>query len=184
MAVTVNVETFILREQHMSRFQLAQVNIGRLRAPLEDPLMEGFRAPAGRHQRAGGSNARVCVAAPNRRGQRDRDSAVRGRAHGHQLVGVGIARGASAVRLSQRARRAVARPDAVVRVDRGADSRDVVDSPPDTSRPLPRRSIVCAIWQQHGPSAGAFTFRQPFPPPGAQVDDVAALDREFCEWAT
>jgi hypothetical protein len=29
---------------HMPRFHLAQVNIGRLRAPLEDPLMEGFRS--------------------------------------------------------------------------------------------------------------------------------------------
>jgi hypothetical protein len=28
----------------VSRFHLAQVNIGRLRAPLDDPLMEGFRS--------------------------------------------------------------------------------------------------------------------------------------------
>ena len=28
----------------MTRFHLAQVNIGLLRAPLEDPIMEGFRA--------------------------------------------------------------------------------------------------------------------------------------------
>ena len=27
----------------MSRFHLAQVNIGRVRAPLDDPIMEGFR---------------------------------------------------------------------------------------------------------------------------------------------
>jgi hypothetical protein len=27
----------------MTRFHLAQVNIGRIRAPLEDPIMEGFR---------------------------------------------------------------------------------------------------------------------------------------------
>ena len=28
----------------MTRFHLAQVNIGRLRAPLDDPIMEGFRS--------------------------------------------------------------------------------------------------------------------------------------------
>ena len=28
----------------MSGFHLAQVNIGRLRAPIEDPIMEGFRS--------------------------------------------------------------------------------------------------------------------------------------------
>ena len=28
----------------MIRFHLAQVNIGRIRAPLEDPMMEGFRS--------------------------------------------------------------------------------------------------------------------------------------------
>jgi hypothetical protein len=27
----------------MTRFHLAQANIGRIRAPLEDPIMEGFR---------------------------------------------------------------------------------------------------------------------------------------------
>ena len=27
----------------MTRFHLAQVNIGRVRAPLDDPIMEGFR---------------------------------------------------------------------------------------------------------------------------------------------
>jgi hypothetical protein len=28
----------------MARFHLAQVNIGRLRAPIGDPIMEGFRS--------------------------------------------------------------------------------------------------------------------------------------------
>ena len=28
----------------MTRFHLAQANIGRIRAPLEDPIMEGFRS--------------------------------------------------------------------------------------------------------------------------------------------
>ena len=31
-------------EQAVTRFHLAQVNIGLLRAPIEDPIMEGFRS--------------------------------------------------------------------------------------------------------------------------------------------
>jgi hypothetical protein len=31
----------------MPRFHLAQVNIGRLRAPIDDPVMEGFRVQLG-----------------------------------------------------------------------------------------------------------------------------------------
>src|SRR6266516_3706337 len=32
------------QEIPVARFHLAQVNIGRLRAPLDDPIMEGFRS--------------------------------------------------------------------------------------------------------------------------------------------
>jgi hypothetical protein len=35
-----------------------------------------------------------------------------------------------------------------------------------------------------GPSADAFTFRKPFPPPDASPSTVAGLDAEFCEWAS
>src|SRR5918911_5244838 len=31
-------------EQLVTRFHLAQLNIGQLRAPLDDPMMEGFRS--------------------------------------------------------------------------------------------------------------------------------------------
>src|SRR5262249_49687353 len=62
------------------------------------------------------------LAFADRGGQRHRHPAVRGRADGHQHVGLGIARGAAEVRLPDRSRRATARPQAVVRADRRTDS--------------------------------------------------------------
>jgi hypothetical protein len=38
--------------------------------------------------------------------------------------------------------------------------------------------------KEHGPSAAAFTFRTPFPPPGGDSFEIAGLDAEFCEWAS
>jgi hypothetical protein len=38
--------------------------------------------------------------------------------------------------------------------------------------------------KERGPSPHAFTFRAPFPPPDGQAGDVAALDAEFCDWAS
>ncbi len=38
--------------------------------------------------------------------------------------------------------------------------------------------------KQRGPTAYAFTFREPFPPPQGDPANVTALDATFCEWAT
>ena len=38
--------------------------------------------------------------------------------------------------------------------------------------------------KEHGPTAHAFTFRSPFPPPGGQTGDVDRLDAAFCDWAS
>jgi hypothetical protein len=38
--------------------------------------------------------------------------------------------------------------------------------------------------EERGPSAEAFTFRSPFPPPDAPSGSVQGLDAAFCEWAT
>ena len=37
-----------------------------------------------------------------------------------------------------------------------------------------------AALREHGPSADAFTFRKPFPPPGAATIGVPEVDAEFC----
>ena len=38
--------------------------------------------------------------------------------------------------------------------------------------------------KQHGPTAHAFTFRVPFPAPAGNSADVTTLDAKFCEWAS
>jgi hypothetical protein len=38
--------------------------------------------------------------------------------------------------------------------------------------------------KDHGPTPHAFTFRSPFPAPDGQSDDVEVLDAAFCEWAS
>jgi len=38
--------------------------------------------------------------------------------------------------------------------------------------------------KQHGPTAHAFTFRVPFPSPAGNSADVTTLDAKFCEWAS
>ena len=41
-----------------------------------------------------------------------------------------------------------------------------------------------AMLKERGPCAEVFTFRKPFPPPGSHATEVAPLDARFCEWAT
>jgi hypothetical protein len=38
--------------------------------------------------------------------------------------------------------------------------------------------------EEHGPTPHAFTFRTPFPAPDAEDSDAAGLDAVFCDWAT
>ena len=38
--------------------------------------------------------------------------------------------------------------------------------------------------KEHGPTRDAFTFRAPFPPPGAEPGASGALDAAFCDWAS
>lgn len=167
----------------MSRLHLAQVNIGRFRAPLEDPMMEGFRS------------------------QLDVINALADRTPGFVWRLQTEEGNATAIRPFEDERMAINLSvweslDALQRfVYRSAHVEPMRDRKL-WFEPIP--GPILAIWwipaghiptvaealdrlrhlEQHGPSAEAFTFRQPFPPPGAQADDVAAPDREFCEWAT
>ena len=38
--------------------------------------------------------------------------------------------------------------------------------------------------KEHGPTPHAFTFRTPFPAPDGDSGDIDALDAVFCDWAT
>lgn len=167
----------------MTRFHLAQVNIGRLRAPLDDPKMEGFRS------------------------QLDPINALADRSPGFVWRLQTEEGNATAIRPFPDERMAI---NMSVWVSLEALQQFVYASAhvgPLRDRKQwfePIEGPILALWwipaghvptvaeaqerlqhlEQRGPSAYAFTFRTPFPSPDSRSGDVAGLDAEFCEWAT
>jgi hypothetical protein len=168
----------------VTRFHLAQVNIGRLRAPLEDPSMHGFTS------------------------QLDPINALADRSPGFVWRLQTEDGNATAIRpYADDARMAInmsvwesldALQHFVYRSGHVGTLRD---------RKLwfePIEGPILALWwipaghiptvaeaqerlqhlKERGPTAHAFTFRTSFPPPDAKSDDVTSLDAEFCDWAT
>jgi hypothetical protein len=168
----------------MTRFHLAQVNIGRFRAPIDDPIMEGFRS------------------------QLEPVNALADRTPGFVWRLQTEDGDATAIRpLDDDDRLAI---NMSVWESLEALQRFVYAS--DHIAPLrarkqwfePMEGPILALWwvpaghvptvaeamerlrhlKEHGPSPHAFTFRAPFPAPGGREDEAAPLDAEFCEWAS
>jgi hypothetical protein len=167
----------------LTRFHLAQVNIGRLRAPLDDPLMEGFRS------------------------QLDPINALADRTPGfvwrlHTEDG-----NAMAIRAFEDERMVInmsvwesldALGQFVYRSAHVAPLRDrqkwfeAMDGPilalwwipaghiPTVAEAIDRLQLL----KQHGSTPEAFTFRKPFPSPDAAGGEVSGLDAALCDWAT
>ena len=167
----------------MTGFHLAQVNIGRLRAPLEDPIMEGFRP------------------------QLDPINALADRSPGFVWRLQTEDGNATAIRPFEDERMAInmsvwesleALQQFVYRSAHVGPLRD------RTQWFEPIEGPILALWwipaghiptvaeaqerlehlKERGPSPYAFTFRAPFPSPDEQSGVIAELDAEFCEWAT
>jgi Domain of unknown function (DUF3291) len=166
------------------RFHLAQVNIGRIRAPLEDPMMDGFR------NQLDVINA-FADATPGFvwRLQTEEGNAMAIRPFdGDERMAINLSVWESLESLQQ----------FVYRSAHAAPLRDrrqwfePMDGPilalwwipvgqiPTVAEAIGRLQLLKA----RGPSPDAFTFRKPFPSPDAQPDDVSGLDAAFCEWAT
>ena len=167
----------------MTRFHLAQVNIGRLRAPVEHPLMEGFRtqlAPINAlADRSPGFIWRL---------QTDEGNATAIRPYDDELMAINMSVWESLDPLQQ----FVYRSAHIGPLRDRTQWFEPIDGP------------ILALWwipaghiptvdeakerlehlRQHGPSAYAFTFRTPFPSPDGTSGDVTALDATLCEWAT
>jgi heme-degrading monooxygenase HmoA len=166
----------------MSRFHLAQVNIGRFRAPIDDPIMEGFRAQLdpinALADRAPGFIWRLQTEDGNA-------TAVRPYADDDRMA-INLSVWESLAALQQ----------FVYRTGHAKTLRDrsqwfePIDGPilalwwipaghiPTVAEAVERLRILKA----RGPSADAFTFRHPFASPGG--DDVARLDAAFCDFAS
>lgn len=165
------------------RFHLAQVNIGRVRAPLEDPLMEGFR-----------SQLDVVNALADRtpgfvwRLQTEEGNAMAIRPYEDERMAINLSVWESLEALQQ----FVYRGAHVGPLRDRKQWFEPIDGPilalwwvPAGHIPTVEEAIDrLRILKERGPSAESFTFRKPFPAPDAQVPELRGLDAALCEWAT
>jgi hypothetical protein len=166
----------------VAAFHLAQVNIGRVKAPLDDPIMAGFKS------------------------QLDPINALADRSPGFVWRLQTEDGNAMAIRPFEDERMAIN-----MSVWESLDALQQYVYKSAHVGPLrdrkqwfePMAGPILALWwipaghiptvaeaqerlqhlERHGPTAYAFTFRTPFPPPDGS-SEPAGLDAAFCEWAT
>jgi hypothetical protein len=169
----------------VSRFHLAQVNIGRLRAPLDDPIMEGFRSQLdpinALADRSPGFVWRL---------QTEEGNATSIRPFDDERMAINLSVWESLEALQQ----FVYKSAHVGPLRDRKEWFEPIDGPILALWWIPAGHIPTVVeakerlrlLEERGPSADAFTFRTPFPPPDADgaIGDVTALDAVFCEWAT
>jgi hypothetical protein len=166
----------------VTRFHLAQVNIGRLRAPIDDPIMEGFRTQLdpinALADRAAGFVWRLQTEDGNA-------TAVRPYADDDRMA-INLSVWESLAALQQ----------FVYRTAHAKTLRDrsqwfePIEGPilalwwiPAGHTPTVAEAVErLRILKDRGPSLDAFTFRQPFASPGGDV--AARLDAAFCDFAS
>jgi Domain of unknown function (DUF3291) len=165
------------------RYQLAQANIGRLRAPIDDPIMEGFRSQLdplnALADRSPGFVWRL---------QTEDGNALAIRPFADERMAINMSVWESLEALQQ----FVYRSAHVGPLRDRKEWFEPIEGPilvlwwipaghvPTVAEALERLQRL----KQNGPSPDTFTFRTPFPPPGGQSGDVAGLDAEFCKWAS
>ena len=167
----------------MTRFHLAQVNIGRVRAPLDDPSMEGFRTQLGPINALADSTPGFVW-----RLQTEDGHAMAIRPFEDERMAINLSVWESLGALQQFVYRSA-------HVAPLGDRKQWFE---------PMEGPILALWwipighvptveeakerlrhlAERGPSAHAFTFRTPFPPPGGDAVAISGLDARFCEWAT
>jgi len=166
----------------MMRFHLAQANIGRIRAPLEDPLMDGFRSQLdvinALADRAPGFVWRLQTDAGNAMG-------IRPVADERMAINMSVWESLDALQAF------VYRSAHVGPLRDRSQWFEPIEGPilvnwwipaghiPTVAEALERLQYL----KERGPSPHAFTFRKPFPAPDGELGDAAELDAERCEWA-
>ena len=167
----------------MSTWQLAQANIGKFRAPIDDPIMAGFK------NQLDPINA-LADASPGFvwRLQTEDGNATAVRPDDHDpLMAINMSVWSSLEALQQY----------VYKSDHVGPLRDrkqwfqKIGGPilvlwwiPAGHIPTVAEAMAkLAHLKQHGPTQDAFTFRAPFAAPGGDPGS-SALDAEFCDWAS
>jgi hypothetical protein len=168
----------------MARYRLAQVNIGRMRAPIGDPIMEGFRTQLdpvnALADRSPGFVWRLQTEEGNA-------TAIRPYADDDRM-----AINMSVWESLESLRNYVYQSAHVAPLRDRKQWFEPLDGPilalwwipaghiPSVAEAIERLEMLKA----RGPSPEAFTFRHPFPAPGDEQPQGMGLDAAFCEWAT
>lgn len=167
----------------VTRFHLAQANIGLLRAPIEDPIMEGFRS------QLDSINALAdCSPGFVWRLQTEDGNALAIRPFADERMAINMSVWESLEALQQYVYGSA-------HVGPLRDRKQWFESiegpilvlwwiPVGHVPTVAEAQERLAHLKERGPSPGAFTFRTPFPSPDGPSRDIAGLDAEFCEWAT
>lgn len=167
----------------MQQFHLAQVNVGKILAPLEDPIMDGFRT------RLDPINA-LADRSPGFvwRLQTEEGNAMDVRAFDDDLMAINLSVWADLDALKQ----FVYRTEHVELLRARKQWFLPSDGPilalwwvraghiPNVEEALERLDHL----RDHGPTPHAFSFRSPFPAPDGRRSDVTELDAAYCEWAS
>jgi hypothetical protein len=168
----------------MPLFHLAQVNIGRFRAPIDSPIMEGFR----RQLEPINALADESPGFVWRLQTEDGDATAIRPYPEDDLMAINMSVWKSLEALQQ----------FVYRSAHVSTLRDRKQWFEEIEGP------ILAVWwipaghiptvaearkrldhlKDHGPTPHAFTFRTPFPAPGSPEEEVESLDAAFCDWAS
>jgi hypothetical protein len=168
----------------VTRYHLAQTNIGRFRAPLDDPIMEGFRTQLDPINALADASPGFVWRLQTEDGNA---TAIRPYA-GDNLMAINMSVWASLESLQQ----FVYKSSHVGTLRGRKQWFEEIEGPilvlwwvPEGHIPsVEEAQARLAHLKAHGPTPHAFTFRTPFPPPAGDVTETQALDDAFCDWAS
>jgi hypothetical protein len=164
------------------RFHLAQANVARMRAPLEDPVMDGFRSQLDRinaiADQSPGFVWRLQTAEGNA-------TAIRAYEDDRILFNMSVWESLEALH------HYVYRSDHVGPLRSRREWFEPFEGPILVLWWIPAGHVPTIgeaqeklqILKEQGPTQRAFTFRDAFPPPGAGPTRFPEVDAEFCDWA-
>lgn len=168
----------------MAVYHLAQVNIGRFRAPIDSPIMEGFRVQLDPINAMADTTPGFVWRLQTEDGNA---TAVRPYASDEQMA-INMSVWESLESLQQ----FVYKSEHVGTLRDRSQWFERIEGPILALWWIPAGHIPSvteaterlAHLKEHGPTPHAFTFRTPFAAPHNEADDVAGLDAEFCDWAS
>jgi Domain of unknown function (DUF3291) len=168
----------------VTRFHLAQVNVGRFRAPLDDPIMEGFRTQLdpinALADESPGFVWRLQTEDGNATGIRPYPD--------DDLMAINMSVWESLESLQQ----FVYKSAHVATLRERKQWFEPMAGPILALWWIPEGHVPTvaearerlAHLERHGATPHAFTFRTPFPRPDAEFGDIEGLDAVFCDFAT